>query len=130
MKKLAFLMLLLAACDGANEAPRNVKKIEVVGDTPYLDRLRALSEQDRSLALRRAVQDFGQSCRRVLGSEESGTYENMTAFTVRCEGGRDWAVFIAPAGDVQVRSCAHVAELGLPACRTGDQPAGSSSSKE
>ena len=130
MKRIALLMLALVACDSGNEAPQNVRKIEVVGDTPYLDRLRALSQQDRDLALRRAVQDSGQSCRRVLGSEESGVYENMTVFTLRCEGGRDWAVFIAPAVDVQVRSCAHVAELGLPACRTGHQPAGSSSSKE
>ena len=130
MKKLALGLLALTACDGGSEAPRNVTKITVTGDIPYLERLRGLSQQQRDLALRRAVQDSGQSCRRVEGSEESGTYENMAVFTVRCEGGRNWAGFIAPAGDVQVRSCAHVAELGLPACRNGDQPAGSSSSKE
>jgi hypothetical protein len=120
-------LLMLTACDGGGE-PTKVKKIEV-GDSGYLDRLRGLSQQNRDLALRRAVQDSGQSCPRVEGSQETGTYENLTTFTVRCEGDRNWAVFIAPTGDIQVRSCAHVEQLGLPACRTDDQSAGSSSTK-
>ena len=131
MKKLALLMLALAACDGGGDAsePRQVKKIEV-GNSAYLEQLRGLNERDRTLTLRRAVLDSGQSCRRAEGSEESGRYENMVTFTLRCEGGRNWAVFVAPNGDTQVRSCEHVQQLGLPACRTGDQPAGSNSSKE
>lgn len=127
MKKWALLLVGLAACDGGSE-PRQVKKIEV-GESGFVRDLRALSPENRSLALRRAVIDSGQSCRRMTGSEESGRYENMTVFTLWCEGGRNWAVFVAPNGDTQVRSCASVVELGLPACKAAPQPAGSSSSK-
>ena len=38
-------------------------------------------------------------------------------WTARCSDGNDWAVFIAPNGDVQVRDCAEAATLALPACR-------------
>lgn len=123
MKLAAALFLLaLAACDGGGE-PRQVKKITVTDSGASLQRLRALTDQDRDLTLRRAVQDAGQSCPRVLNSAEIGTYENMAMFTARCEGDRNWAIFIAPAGAIQVRSCEHVAELGLPTCETG-KPAG------
>ena len=40
-------------------------------------------------------------------------------WTVRCTDTGDWAVFIAPNGDVQPRRCADEAELKLPACKPG-----------
>ncbi|HEY0627319.1 MAG TPA: hypothetical protein VGD10_11375 [Allosphingosinicella sp.] len=129
MKKLALALILLGGCDGGgNDAPRQVKKIEVTGEGSYIGKLRALKQSDRDLVLRRAVIDSGQRCRRVVGSQEIGTYENLTAFAVNCEPQRAWAVFVAPNGDTQVRSCEHVQQLGLPACPTA-QSAGSSSSK-
>lgn len=112
-----FLLFALPACDGVE--PRQVKKITVTDSGASLERLRGLTDQDRNLTLRRAVQDAGQSCPRVLNSAEIGTYENMAMFTARCEGNRNWAIFIAPAGAIQVRSCEHVAQLGLPTCETG-----------
>ncbi|HWH18778.1 MAG TPA: hypothetical protein VNT77_10680, partial [Allosphingosinicella sp.] len=84
----------------------------------YLEKLRALDTQGRDLTLRRAIQDSGQRCRRIRSSAESGSYENMAIFTARCDEGTNWAVFVAPSGDVQVRSCQHVERLGLPRCRT------------
>jgi hypothetical protein len=110
----AAAMLLCASCDDGQ--PRNVKKIEVGQSGGYLDQLRGLSQQNRDLALRRAIQDAGQTCKRITTSGETGTYKNMSTWTARCEGGLDWAIFIAPSGDVQVRSCGHVQQLGLPAC--------------
>lgn len=108
--------LLLSGCDGGGE-PRNVTRTKV-GDSGYLERLRGLDPLQRNLTLRRAIQDSRQRCRRIEGSAETGTYENMAVWTVRCDETTDWAVFIAPSGDAQVRSCVHVEQLGLPACNT------------
>lgn len=107
-------LLLLAACDASPE-PQNVTKIKI-DNSAYVDRLRALSPQYRDLAIRRAIQDSGNSCRRIEISVERGTYENLSMWAARCEGGREWGVFVAPSGDVQVRSCGHLAQLGLPTC--------------
>lgn len=123
------LFLALAACGSAeNQQPREVKKIEVTDGSSSLQRLRALSEQNRNLALRRAIQDAGQVCRRIKSSKEVGKHENLTMFTARCDEDKNWAIFIAPTSDVQVRSCGHVAQLGLPTCETG-KPAASPKSQ-
>lgn len=126
---LAGAVLALAGCDNG-APPQNVKKI-VVGDSANVNKLRTLSQQNRDLALRRAIQDDGQQCKRIQSSREIGDYKGMSMWTARCEGilgeggiGKvkrdlDWAIFIAPTGDVQVRSCSHVAQLGLPACDAG-----------
>ena len=112
---LGSMLLILAACDGGGgSAPQNVTSIKIA--TPYADKLRSLSQQNRDLALRRAVQDAGETCKRITSSNEGGTYKNMTIWNAYCEGGKDYAIFIAPNGDVQVRGCGDVAELGLPAC--------------
>lgn len=112
----AALLLALGACDSGSE-PQNVTKIKVAEDNAYLQRLRGLSPLYRNLALRRAIQDSGHSCRRIEGSAEQEHYKNMSMWTARCEGGRDWAVFIAPNADVQVRSCDQMEQLSLPVCR-------------
>jgi hypothetical protein len=121
---LAGAALALAGCDNGAPSP-NMKKI-VVGDSAYVNKLRTLSQQNRDLALRRAIQDDGQQCKRIRSSREIGDFKGMSMWTARCEGGigkvkrdLDWAIFIAPTGDVQVRSCSHVAQLGLPACEPG-----------
>lgn len=116
----AATLLVLTACgDGGQSAPQqNVASIQVKG--AYIDKLRSLTQQNRDLALRRAVQDNGETCKRLTSSNENGTYKNMTIWNAFCEGGKDYAIFIAPNGDVQVRPCGDVAELGLPACRKAE----------
>lgn len=114
-------ILVLSACDGGGGAdqPRNVQKIVVGDNGASIERLRGLSELNRNLALRRAVQDAGQKCDRVESSAEVGTHENLSMWTATCDENRRWAIFIAPTSDIQVRSCGHVAQLGLPTCETG-----------
>lgn len=129
MKRMmsGLVLLGLAACDGGGggeSAQRNVTSIKA--GSAYVDKLRALSPQNRDLALRRAIQDSGESCKRITSSQETGTHKNMTTWTAQCQGGRDWAIFIAPNGDAQVRSCQHVEQLGLPACRKTAQEGSSS----
>ena len=131
MRKAAMTVLAaLAALGGCDRGePTPVKKITVGQGGAYAEKLRGLSPLDRDLALRRAIQDSRQRCRRILSSAESGSYRNMAIWTARCDGGIDWAVFVAPSGDVQVRSCRHVEQLGLPKCRTSAQSAPASSVK-
>jgi hypothetical protein len=116
--RAALLLFALAGCDKGADAPRNVTRI-TVDESAYVGRLRAMTQQNRDIALRRAIHDSAQKCKRIDRSRELGTYKNMSMWTAHCDSGEDWAIFIAPAGDVQVRSCGHVAQLGLPTCATG-----------
>ena len=124
------LTAALAGCgDERREEPRNNVTSIQVADATYVAQLRQLDDTNRTLTLRRAVIDSGNSCRRSESSKEMGRYENMTVFNLRCDR-TEWAVFIAPSGDVQVRSCAHVRQLGLPGCGPAeDQPTSSNSTK-
>ncbi len=111
--------VLIAGCD-SGAPPTKTKSITAAN--PYQERLTSLGELDRSLALRRAVQDSGQPCKKIEASAYQGTYKSLHMWTARCSQGKDWGLFIAPNGDVQVRSCAHLKQLGLPECRL-EQPA-------
>jgi hypothetical protein len=110
------VLLALAGCDGGDAPERNVTHIKVVEPKSYHERMLALSETNRKLALRRAVQDDGGSCRTIQDSAYQQDYEGMAMWVARCAGG-DWAVFVAPSGYVQVRACKDAEELGLPECR-------------
>ena len=118
IRSICVLVFLgLASCGEGGEERATQKVTSIKAQSAYVEKLRALDPQNRDLALRRAIQDSGQSCTRITSSQETGTYKNMASWTAHCEGGRDWAIFIAPNGDAQVRSCKHVEQLGLPACR-------------
>lgn len=104
---------MLAACHDGQPA-ENVTSIRVANE--YQDGLLALDEDMRNLALMRAVRDSGMRCRRVDASALQGEYQDLPMWVARCEDGREWAVFVAPSGDVQVRNCAEAERLGLPAC--------------
>lgn len=113
---LAPLAVSLAALAACNDGQRgeNVTNITVANEPQ--EQLLALDEDMRNLALMRAVRDSGANCRRVDASQHQGSYEDLPMWVARCEDGRDWAVFIAPTGDVQVRACTQTEQLGLPAC--------------
>ena len=118
-------LLLLAACDGGGgETPANVTVMKAAN--PYVDQLRALSDMNRDLALRRAIQDAGNRCKKVDASGYQQDYKNMSMWTARCSDTGDWALFIAPNADVQVRACENAVQLELPECRvpaSGGAPA-------
>jgi hypothetical protein len=110
----AAALLALAACDGGGPP---TKTRSIIPANPFQEKLAGLSEVNRSLALRRAVQDTGETCKRIEASGYQGMYKSLHMWTARCSEGRDWGLFIAPNGDVQVRSCEHLKSLGLPECR-------------
>ncbi len=118
------LALALGGCDsggGGGGGETNVKKMTVTSE--YIDKLKALSKSNQGLALRRAVQDSQQRCKRVVQSGYQEDYKNLSIWNLKCTDG-EYALYIAPSGDVQVRSCEHSERLGLPKCRFEAAPAG------
>jgi hypothetical protein len=128
----ALLIGALAGCDnGTSNGAHDRQAVTMKPSSEYVEQLRALSELNRGLALRRAVQDEGNRCKRVERSGYQEDYKNLSMWTLRCTDTGDWAVFIAPNGDVQSRKCADLAELKLPVCRmdeTSDQAGSPASS--
>jgi hypothetical protein len=112
------LFLGLSACDsgGGETGRRQTTKMTIAN--PYHDRLMGLSVLNRSLGLRRAIQDTGQGCARITASGYQAPYKGLQVWIGRCEPQGDYAVFIAPSGDAQVRRCKDAQTLMLPACRT------------
>jgi hypothetical protein len=86
----------------------------------YVEKLKSLGDDNRGLALRRAVQDTGQQCKRVVTSAYQEEYKNLSIWNLKCTDG-EYALFIAPNADVQVRSCTDVKTLGLPQCRFAEE---------
>ena len=113
------LLAALAGCGegggGEGNAASNVTAIRVAN--PHHERLLALDERNRRVGLLRALRDSRNRCRSVVGGTYQQEYEGLAMWVARCEDGREWAVFIAPGGQVQVRACTHAQQLGLPACR-------------
>lgn len=83
----------------------------------FSERLAKLSDVQRNAALRRAILDSGQYCKRVDWSARQQEHKNLVMWVARCAPGGDKAVYIGPDGSVQVRPCADSASLKLPACR-------------
>jgi hypothetical protein len=118
MVGIAAAAIALAGCEGGGEQPQAAPKTKVEIANPYQEQMRNLTPINRALALKRAIQDTGQRCTRMLGSAYVGEYERLHMWTGRCQApDRDFAVFIAANGDVQVRNCAETAQLNLPACK-------------
>jgi hypothetical protein len=119
-------LLLLAGCeDGAPE--QNVTS--VVAANPLSDQLKGLSEPTRNLGLYRAIRDNGRRCKRVDRGAYQQQYKTMAMWTARCSDTGDYAVYIAPNGDVQVSPCKDAATLGLPTCAALGAQAGDASEK-
>lgn len=117
---IAGLALLAAGCeDGAPD--RQAASVKAANQTS--DGLKALSEPNRHLGLRRAIMDNGQRCKKVDRGAYQQEYKNMAMWTAHCTDTGDWAVFIAPDGTVQSRRCGNLTRLGLPACRLEPGPA-------
>ncbi|HEX9955099.1 MAG TPA: hypothetical protein VGB48_07790 [Allosphingosinicella sp.] len=108
------MVLALGGCeDGAPEPQRKVMKIA----NPTSDGLKALTPLYRFLGLRRAIVDNGQRCKKVDRGRYQQDYKNLAMWTANCTDSGEWAVFIAPGGDVQVRRCGNLAKINLPACK-------------
>lgn len=114
LKAVPLLALaLLAACDDG-QPQRNVTSVRA--SNVQSDQLKTMAPLYRHLGLWRAVRDSGQYCKRVDAGAYQQEYRNMAMWTAHCSDTGQWAVFIAPNSDVQVRRCADTAALKLPSC--------------
>src|SRR3954447_16782437 len=111
---LLSLSLVVAAC-GQGQPSGNVTQVRAAN--PMSDQLKTMSDLYRNLGLRRAIIDSSQRCKKSEGGAYQQDYKNMAMWTTHCIDSGDWALFISPGGEVQVRKCADTAELGLPACQ-------------
>ncbi len=116
----AAMAAMLAACgsgggEGGGKAQSNVKQIRV--PNRFHEQLLALDERYRRVGLLRAIRDSRNRCRSVVGGTYQQEYEGLAMWVARCEDDREWAVYIAPSGQVQVRNCSEAQQLGLPLCR-------------
>lgn len=112
---LPFLMLL-AACGDQSPQQSNAAVPAVPKVNAFQQKMLALNEIDRSLVLRRAVQDDGGRCPKIKGSAYQQEYKGMSMWVASCSEA-DWAVFLGPEDNVQARLCSQERELGLPECK-------------
>lgn len=113
----------LAACGESAPAPApgqaQEKANKVTIRNRAHERLMALPDPRRRVGLVRAIRQTGNRCplRVEPNPVYQGEYEGMAMWTARCDNNEQYAVFIAPNDDVQVRNCRDMAQLRLPACR-------------
>lgn len=108
-----------AAANGAATANASADSTEVQVRNRHQEELLALPDNLRRVGLIRAIRQTGNRCplRVEPNPVHQGEYEGMALWTARCDNNKQYAIFIAPNGDVQVRDCEDMAELGLPACQ-------------
>ena len=113
----------LAACDNAQPTRPNQP---IVVRSEAQDRLHQLDDMNRAIALKRAIQDSGMTCRRVEKSGYVQEVENLSMWTANCDDGNQWAIFAGPDGSAQVRRCQDLAQFKMPPCliREAAKPAG------
>ena len=109
----------LAGCDGGGgETAERRKAPEIRIRNKHHEDLVALPDNLRRIGLMRAIRDTGNRCPlRVESAVHQGEHEGLALWTARCDDNRQWAIFVAPNGDLQVRNCADMERLDLPRCR-------------
>ena len=120
MPRLLLSFLLIAAVVACDDNPATQPSQPIVVRSEGQDRLHQLDDLNRAIALKRAIHESGNECRRVTQSGYVGEYENTSYWTATCEDRfgrtRDWALFVGPDESVQVRLCEDVVKAGLQAC--------------
>lgn len=118
------LLVLLAACGEAGQEQQQAAPARpITMANRYHDALLAAQELPRFATIRATIARNGPPCRTVTGAAYQENYQNMKLWVVRCASGRPsggsyrYGLFLAPDGNSQVRSCAAMPGLGLPACR-------------
>ena len=109
----ASALLTLSGCGESGER-QPTQQISV--RSAEQERLHGLNDLNRAITLKRAILDAGYTCKRITESGFAGNYKNLDMWVARCDDRRDWAVFTGPDGSAQVRYCADVERMGLPAC--------------
>ena len=107
MRMVAVLALVALAGGAAAQRPQR---------NTFAEQLTRLPDLQRRAAMRRAVLDSNQYCRKVDAVARRGAWRNLDMWTVRCDRGADYGAFLGLDGSVQVRPCRDLAQLKLPPC--------------
>jgi len=118
------LALSLAACGDQQSQQQQVNEQQITVRSPEQDRLHQLDTMGRDIGLKRAIQDSGMTCKRVIRSGYVQEHEALSMWTAECTGNRNWAIFVGPDGSAQVRPCQDMAKFNLPECRIAADPTG------
>ena len=118
IRQTALLMsaCLLAAC-GQGEQSAPPLQNDIIVRSEMQKRLLELDDLDRAIALKRAIQDGGQSCSQIVSTGYVSRYKDMDMWTATCGDDRQWALFVSANDSVQVRLCTDNEKIGLPACK-------------
>ena len=118
------LALLISACGDSGETQQKTKSIQV--RSAEQNALHKLSPDMLKIGLRRALYDSGRTCQTVTEAGYVQEYGNLSMWTASCNSGRSYAIFVGPDGSAQVRDCAELETLRLPACKIAKpaKPAG------
>lgn len=117
MKLAAALSIaLLAAAPGLTQDAPLAKQPKASDFTRRMFELRPIQ---RAAAIRGAIAENDQWCKRVLKLGYQGPYKNLEMWVAQC-GPKpivDYGVFIGPDGSVQVSTCADLIKVRWPACK-------------
>ena len=110
------LAFALSACGDTSRPANGSAQIRIANEGS--DRLKALNPMNKRIGLLRAIQQSRLPCRGgVLTAAYQQQHQELAMWVAICANGKNYAVFIAPNEDVQVRDCTQHEQLGLPACR-------------
>ena len=118
------IAVLISACGDSGEPQQKTKSIAV--RSAEQNALHKLSPDMLKVGLRRALYDSGRTCQTVTEAGYVQEFGNLSMWTASCNSGRRYAIFVGPDGSAQVRDCAEMQALKLPAC-TIAKPARSAS---
>lgn len=115
---LLMLAALMAACgDSAADLAENSNTPRIKMKNEHHEALERLSPDLQRIGLMRAIRQTGNRCQRVDNVGYQQEYRDMRMWVAQCgPQPKNWAIFIAPNGDVQVRDCAQAGQLSLPRC--------------
>lgn len=111
-----FVTAAFVAATACDQSQPTQPRQPIVVRSEAQDQLHQLDDMNRAIALKRAIYASGFACKRVTGSGYVREYENLSMWMAKCDNGTDWGIFVGPDGTAQVRNCADLAELKLPAC--------------
>ena len=109
------LALSISACGDSGDTQPKTKSIQV--RSAEQNALHELSPDMLKIGLRRALYDSGRTCQTVTEAGYVQEYGNLSMWTASCKSGRSYAIFVGPDGSAQVRDCAELETLRLPACK-------------
>ena len=104
-----FVLIAIAALGAAPLAAAPVNA--------FNQRLLALDKVNQLAILRQAIDDGQGKCAHAVAAAYRGAYKNLERWDVACDRGGNYGVFVGPDGTSQIRSCADIGALALPACQ-------------